>query len=126
MSWVYRVANPLLHAVHLGVIGFNLFGWMVPRWRVAHLACVALTFASWHLLGLWLGPGYCPFTEWHWRLKERLGPGRPSATFIQYWLQRVTRRAWEERLVDSMTAWGAVLSGAVSLALNLRDWLVPR
>ena len=65
-----RLANALLHGLHLCVIGFCVTGWAFEETRVAHLALCGLTLASWFLLGPLIGrPGYCFLTgvqHWLW------------------------------------------------------------
>ncbi|MBS1631730.1 MAG: DUF2784 family protein [Bacteroidetes bacterium] len=52
----------LLSIVHLSLIGFNLFAWILPRLRKTHLVVAGITLASWFILGIWYGWGYCPIT----------------------------------------------------------------
>ena len=60
----------LFHSV---LILFNIFGWIVPRWRFANLISLLLTAFSWFILGILFGIGYCPFTDWQWKVRELLG-----------------------------------------------------
>ncbi|HUR31773.1 MAG TPA: hypothetical protein VMZ69_10110 [Saprospiraceae bacterium] len=45
----------------------------MEKTRKAHLLVIDLTIASWFIIGLWKGFGYCFLTDWHWRIKEKLG-----------------------------------------------------
>ena len=50
---------------------------------------VSLTALSWFGLGLRYGWGYCPFTDWHWEVRARLGhPDPPS--YIQLLIRELT------------------------------------
>jgi hypothetical protein len=62
-----------LTLVHIAIVLFNLFGWIPKTTRKAHFISILLTAVSWFLLGIWFGMGYCPFTDWQWRVKEQLG-----------------------------------------------------
>lgn len=79
-----------LSFVHLAIVGFNLFGWIPKRTRKAHLISIALTAASWFILGIWYGMGYCPITDWQWDVKEQLGETNLPASFIKYFADKIT------------------------------------
>ena len=64
-----QLLDVLLTIIHILIIVFNLFGWIPKRTRKAHLVSILLTAASWFVLGIWYGTGYCPFTEWQWKVK---------------------------------------------------------
>jgi len=55
------------------VILFNLFGWIFRPLRKANLIVLALTGASWFILGIFYGIGYCPLTDWHFKLLYKHG-----------------------------------------------------
>ena len=74
----------LLTLAHLVLIGFNLFAWLFPKLRRAHLITVAVTAGSWFILGIWFGTGYCPITDWQWQVKEKLGETNLPASFVKY------------------------------------------
>jgi hypothetical protein len=56
---------------HTVLILFNVFGWIIPRWRFSNLIVLSLTAVSWGFW-VWYGYGYCLFTDWHWRIRELL------------------------------------------------------
>ncbi len=70
---LYILLNVLCHAVHLAFILFMLLGWMFAPLQAAHLATVLGMLGCWFVLGRWLGAGYCPITDLHWRIKAALG-----------------------------------------------------
>ena len=63
-------------------IVFKCLGWACRRTRRWQLATISLTALSWFGLGIWYGWGYCPFTDWHWQIRERLGYHDPPS-YIQ-------------------------------------------
>lgn len=106
--------------VHTSWILFICIGWIWRRTRHWHLAAIALTALSWFGLGVWYGWGYCPLTDWHWQVRERLGY-RDTASYTQLLLAELTgldlTPAWADGLTVTMFAVALVLSGA----LNIRD-----
>lgn len=110
-----QVLDFFLTILHLAIIGFNLFGWIWPRMRRAHLVVVAATGASWFLLGIWFGMGYCPITDWQWSVKEQLGETNLPNSFIKYWADRITGRDFDAGFIDIVTV--SCFAAAVVLAV---------
>ena len=110
-----QVLDFLLTLLHLAIIGFNLLGWIWPATRRAHLITVAATGASWFLLGIWFGMGYCPITDWQWSVKEKLGETNLPNSFIKYWADRITGRDFDPGFIDMVTV--GCFSAAVVLAV---------
>jgi hypothetical protein len=81
---VLRLADISLTVLHLVVIGFNLFGWIWPRTRRAHLIVVAATAFCWLVPGIRFGIGYCPITDWQWQVKAKLGEHHLPPSFITW------------------------------------------
>ena len=82
--------NWLMHGLHLGVLGANLFGWLYRPWWPWHRLCVGLTLVSWLGLGLIVGRvGYCVLTDWHWKIRTTLGVRHLPDTYIDFLLDRV-------------------------------------
>ncbi len=86
---LYILLNVLCHGVHLAFILFMLLGWMFAPLQAAHLATVLGMLGCWFVLGRWLGAGYCPITDLHWRIKAALGPGRPPTSYIHFVLAQL-------------------------------------
>jgi hypothetical protein len=80
---VERISDLTLNAaffiLHSAWIVFNCVGWAWRATRRWQLATVTLTVASWVGFGPWYGWGYCPLTDWHWRVRERLGYDDPPS-----------------------------------------------
>lgn len=89
--------------LHLALIGFNLFAWIWPQARKAHLITIACTAASWFILGIWFGWGYCPITDWQWQVKEKLGETNLPNSFIKYFADKITGRNLNPTVVDTCT-----------------------
>src|SRR5215211_4926500 len=92
----------LFTILHLVIILFNLFGWISVRTRKAHLICITLTAASWFLLGIWFGIGYCPITEWQWQIKEKLGESNLPDSFIKYYGDKITGSNLNPGFIDRL------------------------
>jgi hypothetical protein len=119
LNVLYLLLNGLFHFFHIAIIVFLMTGWMFPQVRLAHLALILLTLGSWFILGRCLGKGYCPVSDWHWKIKESLGGGRPGGTYIHLLLQGVTGRQLDSSSVDrAVVTWTLVLAG-ISIVLNL-------
>ncbi|HLW20198.1 MAG TPA: DUF2784 domain-containing protein [Cyclobacteriaceae bacterium] len=103
---------------HTALILFNLFGWVWKPWRKAHLIVISLTFASWGLLGIWYGWGYCPLTDWHWEVLYRLGHDELPSSYISYLLQRTLDWHLHDGTVDILTLSLALVALAASVKVN--------
>jgi hypothetical protein len=109
---------------HTAWIGFNCVGWAWRPTRRWHLATVSLTAASWFGFGLWYGWGYCPFTDWHWQVRERLG-FRDPPSYIQLLVREFAGIELRPAVADAL-ALGTLLGvGALTAFLNLRDLRRP-
>jgi hypothetical protein len=112
------LSDVLLTILHLVIILFNLFGWIPVPTRKAHLVSIILTAASWFLLGLWFGIGYCPITEWQWQVKEKLGETALPASFIKYYGDKLTGKDLDPSMIDTITAVCFALAAVMSLYVN--------
>src|SRR3989442_14649175 len=99
-----QLLDVLLTLVHLVIIGFNLFGWIWPATRKAHFICILATAASWFLLGIWYGIGYCPVTHWQWQAKEKLGEQNLPSSFIKYYADKISGKDISASVIDTITA----------------------
>ena len=113
-----HVLDILLTLLHLVIIIFNLFGWIPFYTRKVHLVSIFLTAASWFLLGIWFGIGYCPITEWQWNIKERLGERNLPDSFIKYYADKITGKDFDPGLVNTMTTVFFALAVIMSLYVN--------
>jgi hypothetical protein len=104
--------------IHLIIIGFNLFGWIWPATRKMHFICVLATAASWLLLGLWFGVGYCPVTDWQWQVKAKLGEHDLPASFIKYYADKITGKNISSSFIDLITAICFAVAALLSVYVN--------
>lgn len=123
MKPAYLFLNPLFHLVHIAIIGFVLIGWLIPETRLAHLVLSLLTLGSWFVLGRWMGEGYCPVSDWHWKIKESIGEGRPAGTYITVVLNKITQTELDSEQVDRVVVVVTVAITLISLILNLERWI---
>jgi hypothetical protein len=117
------VLDVLLTIVHLSIVLFNLFGWIPKCTRKAHLISLALTAASWFVLGIWYGMGYCPFTEWQWRVKEELGEKNLPNNFIEYYLEKITGHNYSPGFVGTLITVCFLVAVILSMYVN---FILPR
>jgi hypothetical protein len=119
----YVILDILLTIVHLSIVLFNLFGWIPKRTRKAHLVSLALTAVSWFVLGIWYGMGYCPFTEWQWSVKEKLGEKNLPNNFIEYFLEKITGHDFSSSFVETLITVCFAVAVVLSLYVN---FILPR
>ena len=106
---------------HTAVTLFNLLGWIWYKTRKIHLITIFLTLASWLILGIWYGLGYCPLTDWHWDIKRALGE-RVRGSFNKYMLDMIFNTNLDRELVNWITGVGLAVVIVASVLLNYRDW----
>jgi hypothetical protein len=114
-QFMLKLLDVVLTILHLVIILFNLFGWMFKSTRKLHLVSVMLTAASWFILGIWFGMGYCPLTDWQWNVKEKLGEQNLPSNFIEYFAEKISGTDFSAGLVN--TSIGVCFGLAVLLSL---------
>ena len=115
---LYQLADYFFLSFHTALILFNLFGWMWKPLRRTHLVVITLTFASWGILGIWYGWGYCPLTDWHWDVLYQLGKDELPPSYISYLLQRIVGRHIPDMTVDILTLGLALIALVASVKVN--------
>lgn len=118
---MYAALDVFFFVFHTALTLFNLVGWAWRRTRRVHLATITLTLLSWTALGFVYGFGYCPCTDWHWQVKRRLGATDLPASYVKFYLDRLTGLDLAPALVDAGVVVCAVAAFALSVALNVRD-----
>lgn len=118
----YAILDILFLVFHTALIVFNLFGWAWKPVRKANLVTLLVTGASWVGLGIWYGLGFCPLTEWHFQVLEKLGQRGLPVSYVKYLADRITGLSFDPKLVDNLTVafFGAAL--AASIVAN-RRWI---
>src|SRR5687768_7873008 len=101
---LYKIVDVLFYVFHIGLIFFNLFGWIPQTWRKWNLITLSLTAFSWFALGIFYGFGYCFLTDWHWQVREKLGYTTESNSYIHFLIMKFTGISMQENVVDIFTA----------------------
>ncbi len=107
---------------HTCIIAFNLFGWIWRRTRFANLVALSCTLLSWSVLGIWHGFGYCPFTEWHWKVRTALGDGDLPYSYIKFLVDTLTGWNVNPGFVDAAAVVLLLFSLSASAATNILWW----
>jgi hypothetical protein len=115
-----QALNLAFFVFHTTWIAFNCLGWMWARTRPWQLATVALTALSWFGLGLWFGWGYCPCTDWHWQVRERLGFSDPPS-YVQLLIRVITGIDLSPDLANALALVALAAAAFLGVALSLRD-----
>jgi hypothetical protein len=120
----YRLADIFFVVFHSSIIVFNLFGWIWKKTRIANLVLLLLTGGSWLFLGLIVGTlGYCPFTDWHFSVLYKLGKTDLPTSYVKYLADRISGLNFNSSLVDDLTLYLFLAAFAVSVILNIRDYI---
>jgi len=83
---------------------------------------VLLTALSWTFLGIWYGFGFCPCTDWHWKVREKLGYFDMPSSYTKFLIDSLTGLDVNEKLVDILAVSFLVLALFFSVFTNVRDW----
>jgi hypothetical protein len=120
---VWRLLDIFFVFFHTFIIFFNLFGWIWKRTRKYNLVLLLLTGGSWLFLGLLVGSlGYCPLTDWHFRVLEKLGRTDLPVSYVKYLADRITGLNFNSGLIDSITLYSFLVALTISVSLNIRDY----
>lgn len=111
---------------HSALILFNVFGWIIPKWRFANLISLSVTAFSWFVLGIWYGIGYCPFTDWHWKVRQLIGYNDESNSYIHFLILKIFRINLPEKWVDTATLILFLLALIISIILNQKKHQLER
>jgi hypothetical protein len=106
---------------HTLLIIFNLFGWIFRQTRRLNLITLALTGGSWFILGLFYGIGYCPLTDWHFKVLEKLGKTNLPSSYMTYLFDRITGIKLRDTLVDYLTLLGFFCALVLSVYFNIKQ-----
>jgi len=107
---------------HTSLVIFNLFGWIWKKTRRLNLILLLTTAASWLILGIFYGLGYCPLTDWHFSILRKLGYTDLPDSYLSFLFTRLSGMQIDQSLVDAVTLWGLIVAMIMSLYLNLRPW----
>lgn len=118
----YEFLNVFFFVFHTIFTLFNCIGWIFRVTRKWHLLTMLLTAISWFVLGIWFGWGYCICTDWHWMVRRRLGYHDQSRSYIHFLLLKLTGEDLNTQLVEHITLLIFLVSFALSVWLNFKDW----
>jgi hypothetical protein len=107
---------------HTALIVFNLFAWLYKPLRKANLVTLLLTAASWFILGIFYGIGYCPLTDWHWDILYSLGQTDIPNSYVQYLIDRWLGISIMPKTADYLTLGCFIVALTASIFVNLRDF----
>jgi hypothetical protein len=119
---VYALLDFFFLVFHASWIAFILAGWIWPATRRWHLLVIGLTWMSWLGLGLFYGIGYCPSTDWHWRVKTARGEVGLPNSYVKYYVDAITGVGWDSHLLDTTVLIIALAALGFSITLNWCDW----
>jgi len=123
---MYQVLNIFFIAFHSLFVLFCVTGWMWKKTRKLNLVLLLLTGFSWFILGIWYGIGYCPFTDWHWQVRHKLGHHDMPYSYMKFLLETVTGLEFNALFVDYMTVIFFTVALIMSCATNIIDWYKNR
>jgi len=119
---IYHLLDIFFLVFHSSLVLFNLFGWIWKKTRMLNLIILGLTGSSWLFLGLLVGSmGYCPLTDWHFRVLEKLGQTDLPNSYMKYLADRITGMDINATLVDKVTMYTFIIALLTSLFFNIRD-----
>lgn len=118
---VYVVLDWFFMVLHTAIILFNLFGWIWKKTRKVNLILLLLTGSSWLILGIWKGVGYCPLTDWHFEVLQKLGEKNIPQSYIKYLVDRITGWNIPENLTDRLTVLLYLVALICSVIVNTRS-----
>ncbi len=126
METLLKIADAFFFVFHIGLILFNLLGWMVKSLRRWNLITLGLTALSWFGLGAFYGIGYCFLTDWHWQIREELGYPNPFNSYIHFLITSVFPVSVSERWVDILTGTLFFAALVLSILTNTMDYRKSR
>jgi hypothetical protein len=98
-------------------------GWIWKKTRKLNLIVLLLTGASWIILGLIVGNlGYCPLTDWHFSILEKLGKTNVPDSYVKYLVDRLTGADFNPMLIYNFTLYSYLIALALSITVNFKDF----
>jgi Protein of Unknown function (DUF2784) len=124
---VYRILDIFFVVFHTSIIFFNLFGWIWRKTRKFNLILLLITGSSWLFLGLIVGTlGYCPLTDWHFSVLNKLGVTDLPSSYVKYLADRLTGMDLNPSLVDNVTLYSFLAALILSIILNIKDFMIKK
>ena len=123
---LYKILDIFFLVFHTAFTFFNLFGWISEKTRKLNLITLLLTGFSWLGLGIFYGIGYCPLTDWHFKILEKMGYTHLPASYIKYIADRLTGYNFDPKFINKITAIAFIVAFTLSLTLNVKNMLKKR
>jgi len=115
-----ELLNILFIVFHTVLILFNCFGWLFRKTLRWNLITLLATFISWFGLGIFYGWGFCLCTEWHWQVRRELGYTNDPNSYIQFLLNLLTGKIFDEKLIDTVTVIVFFAALTISIVKNIK------
>ena len=119
---MYHFLDKFFFVFHSSIIVFNLTGWIWKKTRLLNLISLLITFLSWFFLGIWYGFGYCPCTDWHWQVREKLGYYNMPSSYLEFLIESITGVNVNSRLVDIFAVIFLLSAIFISTYVNFRNF----
>ena len=119
---MYAFLDKFFFVFHSTLMIFILLGWIWKRTRLANLIVILLTAFSWIVLGIWYGFGFCPSTDWHWQVREKLGHYDMPRSYTKFLADSLTGLDVSQKIVDVFAVLFLMLAFVGSLLINVKDW----
>ncbi len=123
---IYKILDIFFLVFHSTLTLFNLFGWISKKTRKLNLITLSLTGFSWLGLGIFYGIGYCPLTDWHFKILEKMGHTGLPASYIKYIADRLTGYNFDPKFINHITAIAFIIAFTFSVILNVKNMLKKR
>lgn len=125
---IYQFLDIFFIVFHTLFTLFCTFGWIWRKTRKIQLILILLTAVSWIGLGYFLGFGfgYCPFTDWHWQVKIKLGHENLPVSYIKYLADLFTGLDFDPSFVDTAVTIVFIFALTLSIILNIRDLILKK
>jgi hypothetical protein len=118
-----KILDIFFFGFHTVLILFNVFGWIIPKWRLLNIILLSLTAFSWFALGIWYGWGYCICTDWHWQVREMLGFHDMSSSYIHFLILKLANLDLSISPVNKGTVIVFFTAYIISAYLNIRKYM---
>ena len=119
---MYAFLDKFFFVFHSALMIFILLGWIWKKTRLANLIVILLTAFSWLVLGIWYGFGFCPSTEWHWQVREKLGYYDMPNSYTKFLADSLTGLDVSQKMVDVFAVLFLMLTLVSSVWTNVKDW----
>ncbi|HIA10808.1 MAG TPA: DUF2784 family protein [Flavobacteriales bacterium] len=117
---MYTFLDFIFLFIHSFIIIFNLFGWIWRKTRKANLILLLATAGSWFILGIWYGIGYCPLTDWHWQVLQKMGNNNLPNSYVKYLIDRIFGTDISATGVDIWVAGLFLTALILSIVVNIK------